>query len=73
LNYESIGNNIRAYRIRRHLRQEDLAEKTGIRQPTISAICTGSIKEMPVGVVNKICATLNCQPGDIMEYIPDEE
>ena len=53
--------------------QKDLAEKTGIRQPTISAICTGSIKEMPVGVVNKICATLNCQPGDIMEYIPDEE
>ena len=53
--------------------QKDLAEKTGIRQPTISAICTGSIKEMPVGVVNKICAALYCQPGDIMEYIPDEE
>jgi len=53
--------------------QKDLAEKTGIRQPTISAICTGSIKEMPVGVVNKICATLNCQPGDLMEYIPDAE
>ena len=53
--------------------QKDLSEKTGIRQPTISAICTGSIKEMPVGVVNKICATLNCQPGDLMEYIPDAE
>ena len=57
----------------RDMTQKELAERTGIRPPTISAICTGSIKEMPVGVVNKICATLNCQPGDIMEYIPDEE
>lgn len=53
--------------------QKELAEKTGIRQPTLSAICTGSIKEMPVNVINKICAELKCQPGDIMQYIPDEE
>ena len=55
------------------LTQKDLSEKIGVRQPTISAICRGSIKEMPVGVLNKICAELNCQPGDVMEYIPDEE
>ena len=53
--------------------QMQLSEKTGVRQPTISAICTGSIKEMPVNVINKICAELKCQPGDIMQYIPDEE
>ena len=53
--------------------QKQLAEKTGIRPPTVSAICTGSIKELPVGVLNKMCAVLKCQPGDLMEYIPDEE
>ena len=53
--------------------QKELAEKTGIRQPTLSAICTGSIKEVPVNVINKICAELKCQPGDIMQYISDEE
>lgn len=53
--------------------QKELSEKTGIRQPTLSAICTGSIKEMPISVINKICAELKCQPGDIMQYIPDEE
>ena len=53
--------------------QKQLAEQTGIRPPTVSAICTGSIKELPVGVLNKICAALKCQPGDLMEYIPDEE
>ena len=52
--------------------QKQLAEQTGIRPPTVSAICTGSIKELPVGVLNKMCAVLKCQPGDLMEYIPDE-
>ena len=55
------------------MNQKQLAEITGIRPSTVSAICTGSIKEIPVGVLNKICAALNCQPGDLMEYIPDAE
>ena len=55
------------------MNQKQLAEITGIRPTTVSAICTGSITEIPVGVLNKICAALNCQPGDLMEYLPDEE
>ena len=53
--------------------QKELAEKTGIRPPTVSAICTGTVKHLPIEVLNRICAVLNCQPGDLMEYIPDEE
>ena len=53
--------------------QKELAEKTGIRPPTVSAICTGAVKHLPIEAVNRICAVLNCQPGDLMEYIPDEE
>lgn len=52
--------------------QKRLAEMTGIRPPTISAICTNKVKQLPVGVIEKICAALNCQPGDLMEYIPAE-
>lgn len=55
------------------MNQKELSEKIGVRQPTISAICRGSIKEVPVGVLNKICAELKCQPGDVMEYLPDED
>lgn len=55
------------------MNQKELAEKTGIRAPTISAICTNSIKEIPVGVLDKICTVLQCQPGELMEYIPDEK
>ena len=56
----------------REMTQKDLAEKTGIRPPTISAICTNTIKHLPVDALNKICASLDCQPADLMEYIADE-
>ena len=51
--------------------QKELAERTGIRPPTVSAICTGAVKHLPVEALNKICDVLNCQPGDILEYDPD--
>lgn len=49
--------------------QKELAEKTGIRPPTISAICTGAIKHLPIEALEKICIALDCQPGDLMEYV----
>ena len=54
----------------REMTQKDLAEKTGIRPPTISAICLGTIKHLPVDALEKICEVLDCQPGDLMEYRP---
>ena len=57
----------------REMTQKELAEKTGIRPPTISAICTGTIKHLPVDVLDRICDVLDCQPGDILEYQSGEE
>lgn len=51
--------------------QKELSNRTGIRPPTISAICNNTVKHIPVDVLEKICSALNCQPGDIVEYIPD--
>lgn len=53
--------------------QKELAEITGIRPPTISAICTNSVKHLPLDVLEKICKVLNCQPGDLIEYDTGEE
>ena len=53
--------------------QKDLAEQTGIRPPTISAIANSSIKHLPMDALEKICDVLDCQPGDLMEYIKPEE
>ena len=46
----------------REMTQKDLADKTGIRPPTISAICTGAVKHFPVDALDKICTVLECQP-----------
>lgn len=56
----------------REMTQKELAERTGIRPPTVSAICTGSVKHLPVEALDKICDVLDCQPSDLMEYIKTE-
>lgn len=53
----------------RDMTQKELAERTGIRPPTISAICTGTIKHLPVEALDKICTVLDCQPGDLIEFV----
>ena len=54
----------------REMTQKELVEKTGIRQPTVSALCTGKAKHVPLDVLDRICEVLDCQPGDLFEYIP---
>lgn len=57
----------------RGMTQKELAEKTGIRPPTVSAICVGSVKHLPVDALEKICNVLDCQPGDLIEYVREED
>ena len=52
----------------REMTQKQLAEVTGIRPPTISALCTGAARHIPVDVMDKLCEALDCQPGDLWEY-----
>ena len=56
---------------KREMTQKALAEKTGIRPSTVSAICNGSVKHLPISALNMICKVLECSPADLMEYIPD--
>ena len=55
----------------RDMTQKELAEITGIRPPTVSSICLGTIKHLPVDALDKICKALDCQPSDLMEYIEE--
>jgi len=57
----------------RNMTQKELAERTGIRPPTVSAICTGAVKHLPVDALDKICEVLDCQPADLMEFVKDAE
>ena len=53
--------------------QKELAERTGIRPPTVSAICVGSVKHLPVDALEKICDVLDCQPADLMEFVREPD
>jgi putative transcriptional regulator len=53
--------------------QKDLAEKTGIRPATVSALYHDKIKRLEVEHIESLCRVFNCQPGDLMEYIPDKK
>ena len=65
------GNKITTLRKQQSLTQKELAERTGIRPPTVSAICVGSVKHLPVEALDKICDVLECQPADLMEFIKE--
>lgn len=65
--------NVKVMLAKRGLTQKQLAERTGIRPPTVSAICVGSVKHLPVDALDKICMVLDCQPSDLMEYISEED
>lgn len=65
--------NVKVMLAKRNMTQKELAERTGVRAPTISAICTGAVKHFPVDALDKICAVLECQPADLMEFVPEQE
>lgn len=39
----------------------------------LSLIKTGKIKAVRLSTLNDLCRILNCTPGDILEYVPDEQ
>lgn len=52
---------------------KDLAESVGITNVNLSRIKTGKINAIRFSTLNSICEALECTPGDILEYIPDDE
>lgn len=57
----------------RGMMQKELAALTGIRQPTLSAMNNNASKHIPIDVLDKLCKALNCTPGELLEYVPNEE
>lgn len=55
------------------LTQKDLAEKTGFRPSTISDICNGKMKHIPVNILDELCRIFQCQVGDIFRYEDNEK
>ena len=51
----------------------ELSEKVGITMGNISILKNGKAKAIRFTTLDKICEVLECQPGDILEYINDDK
>jgi putative transcriptional regulator len=56
---------------RRKMRSKELAERIGITEQNVSLLKSGKVKGMRFDTLARICAVLDCQPGDILEYRDD--
>ena len=51
----------------------ELSEKVGITIANISILKNGKAKAIRFTTLDKICEVLECEPGDILEYIKDDK
>ena len=55
---------------KRKMRSRDLAQLIGITEQNISLLKSGKVKGVRFDTLERICAVLECQPGDILEFVP---
>lgn len=56
---------------KRKMSVTELSNRVGITMANISILKNGKAKAIKLETLNKICEVLECQPGDILEYVPD--
>jgi len=58
---------------KRKMRANVLAEKIGITQSNLSLLKSGKVRGVRFSTLEAICKALDCQPGDLLEYVPDQK
>lgn len=59
--------------VKRKVKSNVLARAVGITEPNLSSIKSGKVKGIRFSTLEAICKYLQCQPGDLLEYVPDED
>jgi putative transcriptional regulator len=57
----------------KEMKLTELEERTGISLNNLSILKTGKAKAVRFSTLNEVCRALNCQPGDILQYVPDDD
>lgn len=65
--------NIDVMLAKRKMSVTELSERVGITMANISILKNQKAKAIRFDTLNKICEVLQCQPGDVLEYAPDEK
>ena len=55
----------------RRMTLTDLADRVGITLANLSILKTGKARAIRFSTLEAICGALDCQPGDILEYVPE--
>jgi len=58
--------------VKRGMKLSELAEAVDIALPNLSILKTNKAKAIRFTTLESICRELQCQPGDLLEYIPDQ-
>lgn len=56
---------------KRKMSVTELSERVGITMANISILKNGKARAVRIATLEAICRELDCQPGDILEYVPD--
>ncbi len=65
--------NIDVMLARRKMSVTELSGRVGITMANISILKNGKAKAIRMDTLDRICKALDCQPGDILEYVDKEE
>ena len=65
--------NIDVVLAQRKMKLKELSAIIGVSNVNLSILKQGKVKAIRFTTLNAICSALNCQPGDIMEYVDDDE
>ncbi len=57
---------------RRKMRSRELASIIGITEANLSLLKSGKVRGVRFETLDKICMALDCQPGDLLEYRPQD-
>ena len=70
---EQIIFNIDVMLAKRKMSVTELADRVGITIQNISVLKNGKAKALKISTLAKLCKALSCQPGDLLEYVPEEK
>ena len=57
---------------KRKMTSLELAQRIGMTQANLSILKTGKAKAVRMSTMNEICRILQCQPGDLFEYVEED-
>lgn len=69
----SIIVNLDVMMAKRKMSLNELSDKVGLTLSNLSILKTGKAKAIRFSTLETICNVLECQPGDILEYVNDEQ